>query len=349
MNSNEVAKVSDSVHDVIRSRLLAFTPTLLPLAENLAQASTHDVTVLLTGETGTGKTFLARLMHECSPRKDEPFLTVSCGAQPANLIESIFFGHVKGAFTGADQAKDGKLKAAGNGTILLDDVDTLNLKTQASLLRAIETGEYEPVGGNKTLQCNARIVAASNRDLTVAAMQSQFRQDLYYRLSIISFHLLPLRERIEDIRPLVCSMVARFAVRFKKSLYDISPEAIAALENFPWPGNIRQLENAVQQAVLLSSGNKLLLKHLPMNIREHSVPETRSRKTAGESLVNRLKITERSVIQQTLHDHNFNRSRAAMALGISRELAKKPKEAEADTSRSAAEILGKYRRRQKSL
>src|SRR5207302_4870545 len=164
----------------------AQTPSLLPLAERIAIAARHDVTVLLTGETGTGKTYLARLMHDCSPRRAEPFLAVPCGAQPANLIESAFFGHVRGAFTGADRAKVGKFEVAGKGTILLDEIDTLGLEQQAGLLRVIETGEYEPVGGNETRQSEARIIVAINWDLEEAVQTGKFRQDLYYRLNVMS-------------------------------------------------------------------------------------------------------------------------------------------------------------------
>src|SRR5262249_486379 len=200
------------------------------------------------------KTYMARLMHDCSPRKHHPFLAVPCGAQPANLVESAFFGHVKGAFTGADRTKVGKFAAAGHGTILLDEIDTLGLEQQAGLLRVIETGEYEPVGSNDTAICNARILVASNWDLDEAVEQGKFRRDLYYRLNVMSFHLPPLRERVQDIGALARGMAARFNTKFRKDLFEIHPEAMAALEMFPWPGNIRQLENVIQQAVLVSGG-----------------------------------------------------------------------------------------------
>src|SRR5205814_177592 len=204
-------KEEELLEEVISRRLLSWTPSLLPMVERIALAGSHDVTVLLTGETGTGKTYLARLIHEYSPRRDHRFLVVPCGALAANLVESEFFGHTKGAFTGADRPKEGKFAAAGKGTLLLDEIDALGLEQQANLLRVIETGEYEPVGSNKTLRCTARIVAASNLNLEEAVKAGKFRQDLYYRLNVMNFYLPPLRDRIEDIAPLARALVARYA------------------------------------------------------------------------------------------------------------------------------------------
>jgi transcriptional regulator with PAS, ATPase and Fis domain len=313
------AAPEDAVEEVVKRRLLAQTPSLLPLVERLALAAAHDVTVLLTGETGTGKTFLARLMHDCSPRKTSSFLTVPCGAQPANLVESAFFGHVKGAFTGADRAKVGKFEAAGGGTILLDEIDTLGLEQQAGLLRVIETGEFEPVGSNETKHCAARIVVASNWDLEDAVQRGKFRQDLYYRLNVMSFHLPPLRERVQDIGPLVRGMAARFNTKFKKDLFDVSPQALDALEAFPWPGNIRQLENFLQQAVLVSSGAELLFEHLPQQVRDFrpAVKEPANGQP-HDTLIHNREALERNVIQRALAKNGYSRARAASALGISR-------------------------------
>ncbi|HEY7426602.1 MAG TPA: sigma 54-interacting transcriptional regulator [Gemmataceae bacterium] len=308
----------ETIEQVISRRLLTQTPSLLPLLERLALAAAHDVTVLLTGETGTGKTHLARLIHDCSPRRDQPFLTVPCGAQPANLIESAFFGHVKGAFTGADRAKVGKFEAAGNGSILLDEIDTLGLEQQAGLLRVIETGEFEPVGGNETRRCTARIIVASNWDLEEAVATGKFRQDLYYRLNVMSFHLPPLRERVQDIAPLVRALAARFNTKFNKELLDISPQAMDALEAFPWPGNIRQMENFIQQAVLVSSGPELLLEHLPQQMHDYRPARFTPPRPQTDSLSHNREQVERNIIQRTLVNHGWSRVHTANALGISR-------------------------------
>jgi transcriptional regulator with PAS, ATPase and Fis domain len=234
-------------------------------------------------------------------------------------VESAFFGHVKGAFTGADRSKVGKFEAAGDGTILLDEIDTLGLEQQAGLLRVIETGEYEPVGSNETKRCTARIIAASNWDLEDAVSRGRFRQDLYFRLNVMSFHLPPLRERVQDIGPLVRGMTARFNTKFRKDLFDVGAQAMDALEAFPWPGNIRQLENFIQQGVLVSSGSELLFEHLPQQVREHR-PLVKEPLAGGphDTLVHNRENLERNVIQRALAKNGYSRARAANALGISR-------------------------------
>jgi DNA-binding NtrC family response regulator len=276
------------------------------------------MTVLLTGETGTGKTYLAQLIHKYSLRKCARLLVVPCGALVADLIESELFGHVRGAFSGADRDKVGKFHAVGDGTLLLDEIDTLGLEQQAKLLRVIETGEYEPVGSNETHICKARIIATSNLPLEEEVHAGRFREDLYYRLNVLSFHLPPLRQRLDDIAPLAGMMATYFAEKFHKNLFTISPEALAALRAYPWPGNLRQLENAVQHAVLLCQGPELLVQHLPAAIREHAPTVPVEDTASPDSLFESRRSVERNLIQQALASSNYNRSRTANALGISR-------------------------------
>ncbi len=309
----------ENLEDTLSRRLLALTPSLLPLVDRIALGASHDVTVLINGETGTGKTYLARLMHDYSPRRQHRFMAIPCGAISPNLIESEFFGHSKGSFTGADRNKIGKFAAVGEGTLLLDEIDTLGLEQQATLLRVIETGEFEPVGSTETQQCQARLIVASNIDLEKAVALGKFRADLYFRLNVMSFHLPSLRERLSDIEPLARGMAVRFARKFSKELYDIHPEAMATLEAFTWPGNLRQLENVVQHAVLMCNGPELLVQNLPSAVQEAALPAVfDDEPILGDSLHEQRDLAERGVIQRALASNGFNRTRAADALGISR-------------------------------
>jgi transcriptional regulator with PAS, ATPase and Fis domain len=310
----------ESVESKIRRCLLEQTPSLTMLAEPLALAASYDVTVLLAGETGTGKTHLARWIHQFSSRRSHALHVVPCGALVPSLVESELFGHVRGAFTGADRAKVGRFEAAGEGTLLLDEIDALGLEQQACLLRVVETGEYEPVGSNQKRISRARIIAACHSNLVDKVEAGEFRRDLYYRLNVVGLHLPPLRERLQDIPPLTRHIVSHIAQRFRKSIVEIDPDVIAALQAFPWPGNIRQLENVLQQAVLHSTGPRLLNEHLPQPVRvtARKADEVEVVSRTGTTLFQNREIVEREVIRAALANNHFNRARAARALGVSR-------------------------------
>lgn len=300
--------------------LVTFAPSMFEMFEELKVAASHDVTILLIGETGSGKTYLARLIHELSPRRNHRCLTVACGALPPDLIESELFGYVKGAFTGADTDKLGKFAAAERGTLLLDEIDVLAPKQQAKLLRVIETGEYEPVGANDTRISHARLIAASNIDLEKLVQVDKFRMDLYYRLNTLSFHLPPLRDRPWDIEYLA----RKFAIEHSRShqieLKHIEPEFLAALRQYPWPGNIRELENVIRRAVLYCREGVLTVADLPSAMRpvgrgrSGHAPDRQRPLTLDE----RLSQVERRIIEETLQRNNFRRTETARELGISR-------------------------------
>ena len=287
----------------------------------------QDTTVLLGGETGTGKTCLARLIHRLSSRRSQPFIVVNCGSLAQNLIESELFGHVKGAFTGADRDRVGKFEAVGRGTLVLDEIDALPLALQAKLLRAVEERVFEPVGSNRTLPVEARLIVASNRDLEQEVEAGRFRSDLYYRFNVVAFFLPPLRERQEIIPALARSFVEKFAGAGGRPARDLSPEVLRLLGKYRWPGNVRELRNAIERAVALCEGPAIRPDDLPDAIRavedtpaacgpdvvleSSAVPATGTLGQAKES-------AEASRIREALRRHKNNRLRAAAELGISR-------------------------------
>ncbi len=305
------------IGEAIRERL-AVTPSLHPWIDQLTVIAEHDVPVLLTGETGAGKTWLARIIHDCSPWRNEPFVAVPCGALPVPLIEGEFFGHVRGAFTGAGRNRMGKIAAAGKGTLLLDEIDTLGLETQAKLLRVLDSGEYEQLGSNEIQRRSCRIIAASNADIDELVRRGVFRSDLYYRLHVLPFYLPPLRERVKDIAPLAKDLTARYAARYGKDLLDIGPEALAALVSYSWPGNLRELDNVMWQAVLLSHGEVLLPRHLPERVRDAQTAAKHRSNAVGSLLRGAREAAESNLMRRVLADTGYRRDHAAKQLGISR-------------------------------
>ncbi|MBN2474985.1 MAG: sigma 54-interacting transcriptional regulator [Pirellulales bacterium] len=300
--------------------LVTFTPSMFEVLDELEVAAAHDVTVLFVGETGCGKTYLARLLHELSPRHAQRCLTVACGALPPDLIESELFGYVRGAFTGAEGNREGKFAAADGGTLLLDEIDVLAPEQQAKLLRVIETGEYEPVGSNDTQTSDARLIAASNVDLEQLVESGKFRKDLYYRLNTLHFHLLPLRERPWDIEYLARKFALDHGRAHRIELRHIEPEFLSALRQYTWPGNIRELENVIRRAVLYCRNGVLAPADLPSALRpsdgQRRCQHDESR--APRTLEEHVDQIERRIIEESLRRHNHRRTVTAKELGISR-------------------------------
>ncbi|HSD29139.1 MAG TPA: sigma 54-interacting transcriptional regulator, partial [Vicinamibacteria bacterium] len=235
------------------------SPALLRLLEVVEQVAPADSTVLITGETGTGKELVARAIHDRSRRKDRPLVKVNCGAIPAGLVESELFGHVKGAFTGALEKRTGRFELAQGGTLFLDEIGELPVETQVKLLRVLQEHEFEPVGGSRTVRVDVRVIAATNRDLDAAVRSGHFRSDLFYRLNVLPVAIPPLRERPEDIPQLVAFFLSRFSRRFGKTVSAVSRETMERLSEYPWPGNVRELQNVVERAVVLARGPVLIL------------------------------------------------------------------------------------------
>ncbi len=250
--------------------MIARAPAMARVISLCAKAAKSTIPVLIEGETGAGKELIARIIQGSGDRAGKPFVTVNCGAIPPNLVESVLFGHKRGAFTGAHADQIGKFAEAHNGTLFLDEVGELSLETQVKLLRALQEGEIEPVGATKSERVNVRVISATNRRLLNLAKSGEFREDLYYRLNVFPIYVPPLRERKEDIAELISHFIARFSAEAGKRILGISPAALALLQVYDWPGNIRQLENTVYRAIVLSDGAFLETADFPQIVAQTS-------------------------------------------------------------------------------
>jgi two-component system, NtrC family, response regulator HydG len=303
--------------DVADGKADLVTAHLGELISQVRRVAPQDTTLLLTGETGTGKTVIARLVHDLSPRRALPFVVVDCATLSAGVIESELFGHVKGAFTGADRDRPGKLTAAGAGTIFLDEVNALPLTMQAKLLRAIGERRVEPVGAVQSLAVRARIVAASNVSLENEVADGRFRADLFYRLNVVRFHMPALRERPLAIAPLAEQFLTDYAMRNKLTVRSFRPEVLEVMECYDWPGNIRELRNVVERAAALCEWGEIGLDDLPSPLKGIA-PVRRPVSKASAPLHRSREEAEITQIKGALQKHGNNRLRAAEELGISR-------------------------------
>ncbi|MDY6856533.1 MAG: sigma-54 dependent transcriptional regulator [Thermodesulfobacteriota bacterium] len=275
----------------------------------ISRVAPTDSTVLITGESGTGKELVAQAIHGNSQRCYRPFIAVSCGALPDSLLESELFGYEKGAFTGAEHTKRGRFEMADKGTLFLDEIGDISLKTQVDLLRVLQQKEFMRVGGEDLIKVDVRILAATNRDLKKAIEEKRFRDDLYYRLNVISLHIPPLRDRKEDIPLLVETFIHRYCLELNKESVKIAPSAMKLLMAYDWPGNVRELENVIERAIVIGKGTEIISEDLPFS--KHEL------KTEG--LPKSLKSMEKIHIERILEETDWNITRAAYELEIDRQ------------------------------
>jgi DNA-binding NtrC family response regulator len=303
--------------------------------EMIDSVADTKATVLITGESGTGKSLIARAIHRRSSRRDGPFVEVACGALPETLLESELFGHVAGSFTGATGDKVGKFKQADGGTIFLDEIATSSPGMQVKLLRILQDYTFEPVGGTKTYKVDARVILATNEDLAAAVAAGRFRQDLFYRVNVINIELPPLRQRVTDVPLLAKHFLDQVCTESGKKVHGFTDDAISALQRYDWPGNVRELQNCIERAVLLGKGDMIRIDDLPTTLAA-SRPlalETLGQRTLKQAMAN----PERQIILDVLEANQWNRQATAEALGVNRTtLYKKMKKLGLQEPRAAA-------------
>jgi two-component system, NtrC family, response regulator HydG len=292
--------------------VLGASPRIREIFRLLEMVSPSEATVLLLGETGTGKELVAQAIHQNSPRAAGPFVVVNCAALPETLLESELFGHERGAFTGATSRKDGRFLLAHRGTLFLDEIAELTLPIQAKILRVLQAREFEPLGSNRTLKVDVRIVTATNRDLDKMVRDGRFRDDLFYRLNVVPVVMPPLRERLEDLPVLVDFFLKKYGEKNRRQVISPAPETLQAFQRYSWPGNIRELENVIERGVIVCRGEVLAPADLPPALQ--LLEEWAGAGSNGEPGLPEL---ERQLIGRTLERVDGQRHRAAEILGIS--------------------------------
>ncbi len=315
---NEVKRLRE---EVIRNRpsreLIGSSPAMREILDMVSRVSSTDATVLIHGESGTGKELVARAIHEMGIRREGPFVAINCAAVPPQLLESELFGHARGAFTDARVARTGLFLEAKGGTLFLDEIGEMPLEMQAKLLRALQERTVRPVGGNQEVPFDARVIAATNRDLEEEVRARRFREDLYYRIAVVGLEVPTLRERVQDVPVLAQHFVTRFAERFGKKVVGIAPAALQRLLAYHWPGNVRELENCIERAVALTRFDHLMVEDLPERVRAHQPEHVTALPQQAEELVTLAEL-ERRYIHQVLTLVGGNKSRAARILGLDR-------------------------------
>ncbi len=290
--------------------IIGSSPAMLRIFDTIGRVARTDVTVLISGESGTGKELVARAIHARSPRRNRPFVAINCGAIPENLVESELFGHEKGSFTGAHAQRKGRLEVADGGTVFLDEIADLTAPIQVKLLRVLQERQLERVGGRELIPLDVRVLAATNQDIKRAMIDGKFREDLYYRLVVVSIEIPPLRDRLEDMRTMASRFLERFSTEYKVRVRRFSADALAAMDAYPWPGNVRELENRIKRAVIMARGRQITAADLEL-IGEAAEAPPVSLKLARSEI-------ERRVLVEALKRYRGNISRAAKAIQISR-------------------------------
>jgi two-component system response regulator HydG len=310
-----------------QGNIIGVSPVWRRMMTLVSQVADSSATALIHGESGSGKELIAHAIHERSPRRAGPFVAVNCAALPETLLESELFGHERGAFTGAAGRKEGRFELADGGTLFLDEVADLSPVTQPKILRVLQEGEFERVGGTKTIRVDVRIVTASNQDLSTLVREKRFREDLYYRLNVITINVPPLRERREDIALLAQQFLRVYAAKNNRALEGFSDDALRCLEGYSWPGNVRELENVVERAVVLARGHTVEIGELPPNVTERAlfvVREGATEPAAGGEPADYLRVkigtplaeVEQRLLEETLRMTRGNKTLTAKILGI---------------------------------
>jgi nitrogen regulation protein NR(I) len=336
MMKEEIPYVFEEEQEIGKERIVGSSPKMQEIYKLIGQIAPTDVTVLLRGESGTGKELFARAIYHHSLRSNQPFLPVNCAAIPDTLLESELFGHEKGAFTGAIFRRIGKLEQCNGGTLFLDEIGDMSLSTQAKILRVLQEKRFERLGGRETIQTDVRFIVATNKNLEEAIAKGTFREDLYYRLNVVSIHLPPLRERKEDIPALIDYFINKFNLEFKKKVLGMTPEAMRKMVSYSWPGNVRQLENVIKRAMVLCHGEWILKDQILLEFREEKreIREEVKKKTFEDLLdslfeellkapslnkdLDLISFLEKEIILRALQKTNGNQIQAAKLLGINR-------------------------------